>query len=133
MIHHAHTNSLADAKRTFFSGVTNLPRIWRVPAETIRRLGMAFSGVMIRWVSLFIIENENTPRLLIKHVETFAVRVLLWAEFFVAWYTDNLGVWFAQFFIVTWYNLFLIVSSHDFEDGYDTKADLSPGQDWGKF
>lgn len=31
-----------------------------------------------------------------------------------------------------WWNLFLIVSSHDFEEP-TTKADLRPGQDWGIF
>jgi hypothetical protein len=53
----------------------------------------------------------------------FAIRVLLIAELVFAWYTDHFGLWFAQYFVTLWYNLFFIVSSHDFEEGYDTKAD----------
>jgi hypothetical protein len=43
-----------------------IPRIWRVQAETLRRLGHVFTGVFIRWASLHLIENENTPRLWLK-------------------------------------------------------------------
>lgn len=133
MIHHSQTNSLADVKRTVFTGVVQIPRLWRVPAETIRRIGLIFTGVYIRWISLFIIENENWPRLFIKQLWIFIARAILIAEILVCWYSDHMGIWFTQYFITTWYNLFLIVSSHDFEGGYDTKADLSPGQDWGVF
>jgi len=42
-------------------------------------------------------------------------------------------MWFAQYTITLWWALFLIVSSHDFEEDYNTKADTSAGQDWGKF
>jgi hypothetical protein len=35
IIHHAQTNSPADLKRTVFTGITELPRIWRLPAQTI--------------------------------------------------------------------------------------------------
>ena len=44
IIHHSQTNSLADVKRTVFTGVTELPRIWRVPAETIKRIGHLMTG-----------------------------------------------------------------------------------------
>ncbi len=53
-------------------------------------------------------------------------------EFFFALYTGHLNVWIAQFCLVLWYNLFLIVSSHDFEES-ESAADLKPGQDWGVF
>lgn len=62
MIHHTQTNSLADVKRTVFTGVLTIPRIWRVPAETVRRFGHIVTGIFIRWASLHLIENENTPR-----------------------------------------------------------------------
>lgn len=99
----------------------------------MRRIGLILTGVYVRWISLFVMEKENWPRLAIKQFWIFLARAILLAELLVAWYTDHIGVWFAQFFVCTWYNLFLIVSSHDFESHYDTKADLSKGQDWGRF
>ena len=54
------------------------------------------------------------------------------AEFFFAVYTDHTYLWIAQFVLTLWVNLFLIVSSHDFEES-ETAADLKPGQDWGVF
>ena len=44
LIHHAQTNSRADVKRTVFTGLTELPRIWRIPAQTIQRLGHVLTG-----------------------------------------------------------------------------------------
>jgi hypothetical protein len=62
MIHHMQTNSKADVKRTVFTGVVNLPRIWRIPAETFRRIGHIISGVYLRWIQLYFFENENTSK-----------------------------------------------------------------------
>jgi len=86
-------------------------------------LGHVFTGVFIRWASLHLIENENTPRPWLKQFQVLVIRILLIVELLFAWYTDNFGVWFAQYFVVLWYNLFFIVSSHDFENGYDTSAE----------
>ena len=41
-------------------------------------------------------------------------------------------LWIAQFSLTVWWNLFLIVSSHDF-DQEAAKAGEAPGHDWGKF
>ena len=122
MIHHTQTNSLADVKRTIFTGVLNIPRLWRVPAETIRRFGHIFTGIFIRWASLHLIENENTQRIFLIQARTMFIRLLLIAECVFAWFTDNFCLWCAQYFVSLWYNLFLIVSSHHFEEGYDSKA-----------
>jgi hypothetical protein len=35
MLHHLYTNSAADVKRTVFTGLLDLPRLWRVPINTI--------------------------------------------------------------------------------------------------
>jgi len=85
MIHHTQTNSLADVKRTVFTGVLNIPRLWRVPAETLRRFGHIWTGVFIRWVTLCTLENENLTRLFLIQFRTFLIRVLLIAECVWAW------------------------------------------------
>lgn len=56
VIHHAYTNSDADAKRTVFAGILWLPRIWRIPAETARRFAHFLTGMLLRWGFLFIDE-----------------------------------------------------------------------------
>lgn len=56
VIHHAYTNSDADAKRTVFAGILWLPRIWRIPAETFRRFAHFLTGMLLRWTFLFFIE-----------------------------------------------------------------------------
>lgn len=58
-------------------------------------MGHVFTGIFIRWASLHLIENENTPRLWLKQFQMFAIRVLLIAELVFAWYTDHFGLWFA--------------------------------------
>lgn len=34
MLHHLYTNSPADVKRTVFTGLLDLPRLWRIPINT---------------------------------------------------------------------------------------------------
>jgi len=54
------------------------------------------------------------------------------SEFWFCWYTGHTTMFVIQFFVTVWYNMFLIVSSHDFEES-ETAADLTPGQDWGQY
>lgn len=67
-----------------------------------------------------------------KAIQLLIIRGLMVYEFFYSWQYDYLGMWIAQFVICTWYNTFMIASSHDFE-GFESAPDLSPGQDWGVF
>jgi hypothetical protein len=39
MLHHLYTNSPADVKRTVFTAMLDLPRLWRVPIYTLQRFG----------------------------------------------------------------------------------------------
>jgi Ca2+/Na+ antiporter len=87
--------------------------------------------MLIRWINIrFDATRANWSAL--KHIQFLIVRFLLIGEFFFALFTGHLNIWVAQFCLVLWYNLFLIVSSHDFEES-ESAADLKPGQDWGVF
>lgn len=130
--HHTQTNASVDPKRTVFTGLLELPRIWRVPAETIRRWGHAMTGMTIRWVTLLIMDQGNHNPSLWKNVQFMLFRALLNIEFFFYLYTGHLMLWIAQFSLTVWWNLFLIVSSHDFDQDA-AKAGEAPGHDWGKF
>lgn len=60
--HHVQVNSIADPKRTVFTAVCELPRLWRLPAECIRRFAHLMTGMSIRWLTILTIENEAQPR-----------------------------------------------------------------------
>jgi hypothetical protein len=60
---------------------------------------------------------ESRPRPKMKHFWVGVARFILIAEFYFCWITGHFYLWFAQFFVALWINLFLIVSSHDFEEG----------------
>jgi hypothetical protein len=107
-----------------------LPRIWRVPAETLRRWGHAMTGMTIRWFTFVFLEKGPADFPFYKIVHYIVIRILLNAEFFYYFYTGHLALWIAQFTATVWWNLFLIVSSHDF-DLDAAKAD--PTNDWGTF
>jgi hypothetical protein len=87
--------------------------------------------MLVRWVNIKF-DDTRANWNWIKHVQFLLVRFLLIGEFLFSVYTGHLDVWAAQFCLVLWYNLFLIVSSHDFEES-ESAADLKPGQDWGVF
>jgi len=65
-------------------------------------------------------------------VAILITRFYLISEFLFCVYIDRTWLWLAQFAATTWWNLFLIVSSHDFEES-ESKADRSNGQDWGVY
>merc|ERR1712176_1133730 len=73
----------------------------------------------------------NASTLARKHLQFLAVRFLLIAEFVFAVQTGHAALCFTQFSVAVWVNMFMIVSSHDFEEvreatGYN-------GLDWGAF
>jgi hypothetical protein len=96
IVHHAYTNSDADAKRTVFAGILFLPRLWRIPAETLRRFAHFLTGHLLRWAFLFSIEIiTKSPRPFIKQVQFVGVRLLMIAELLWAIYTGYTLMFFA--------------------------------------
>lgn len=84
----------------------------------------------IRWFTFVFLEKGPADFPFYKIVHYIVIRILLNAEFFYYFYTGHLALWVAQFTATVWWNLFLIVSSHDF-DLDAAKAD--PTNDWGTF
>jgi hypothetical protein len=126
LMHHLYTNSHADVKRTVFTALLDLPRLLRVPVYTLLRFGNFITGMLIRWVHIALVEKHFSHWSLLKHAEFLAVRTVLIAEFVFCWQTGHLTIWITQFIVSLWWNLFLIVSSHDFEES-ETMADLKRG------
>lgn len=67
---------------------------------------------------------------ILKNVEFLFFRLVLMSEFWFMLYTGHLQLFIIQFLATLWYNMFMIVSSHDFEDSEGVK-DLKPIRDWG--
>ena len=87
--------------------------------------------MLIRYININW-DNTKASWNMLKHAEFLFVRFLLLGEFFFALYTGHINIWIAQFCLVLWFNLFLLLSSHDFEES-ESAADLKHGQDWGVF
>ena len=130
MGHHMYTNSSIDVKRTVFTGMLELPRLFRVPVMTLQKFGQFLTGYFIRWHQLF--QVDKSARVPLKFYQLLFVRLLLLSEFVFCMVSGYWLLWILQFTASIWFNLFLIVSSHDFEEP-ETNADLSHGQDWGVF
>lgn len=113
MLHHPHTRTGADVKQTFFDGMLRLHPLFRVPGYTFHKLGCCVSGVIIRGVEVSFLERrQDTLRL-----EFWGVRLWLLMELAICLITGHGVAWCLQFFLTLWVNTFLVVASHDFEDG----------------
>lgn len=48
LLHHFYTTSGADIKKTVFTGVLEMPRLWRIPLFSLRRFALTQSGMMMK-------------------------------------------------------------------------------------
>ena len=123
LLHHLYTQSHADVKRTVFTAMLHLPRLWRLPVFTLVHLGHLLTGMLIRYVT-FTREPEpaqsNWPPL--KHASFLAVRVGMIYELVHAVSCGRPLLWLAQFMLTIWINKLMIVASHDFELPSATRA-----------
>merc|ERR1719424_2641597 len=113
MLHHLYTETPADVKRTVFCFVLTLPRLWRVPIFTMMKFGEFFTGHQQRLGDLEL--KLNTRSEARKELQLKAVRYFMLCELFWACLCGKLHLWFLQFFLTVWVNMFQIVASHDFE------------------
>jgi len=140
--HHAPTMSKADPKTGFFGAMMGFPRLLRMPAFTLHKLGHLLTGMfikgvevhtfpdspLVKWADMRKANGERAiQRICWSH---WVVHIVMLAELFLA---NRLGLfwpWFAQFFLTLWLNTLMVVSSHDFECQviYEKETD-----DWGKF
>eukprot|EP00171_Calliarthron_tuberculosum_P008844 IDg8844t1 len=116
LMHHMNTQSSADVKRTVFTAMLGLPRLWRLPVVSAMRLGQLLSGHIIRYV---VFSREPEPHAsawpLLKHASYISVRILLIAELMYAVRCKRVLLWCAQFLLTVWLNSFMIVASHEME------------------
>lgn len=112
LLHHPYLATGADVKRTFFDGMLRLHPLLRVPGYTLHKFGIFVTGLPLRGYEVIAMEHARTT----LRVEFWLMRAWLLVEFAACLATGHLVAWIVQFVLTLWFNTFLVVASHDFED-----------------
>lgn len=127
-LHHAHTHTGADVKTMFFSGIWILPPLYRTIGYTLHKFGLAMTGMIIRCLEISCVEFN----LGIFPIMFWLTRFFITAEFYFAYQAGKIVPFFIAFVGTLWFNSFLVLSSHDFEEFYED-PDGGHHPDWGIF
>jgi hypothetical protein len=122
LLHHPYLGSGADVKKTFFDGMLRLHPILRVPGYTLHKLGICLTGLPFRAREIAKFERPKpgqTAEPITRdpgRADFWLIRAWLVAEFALCLATGHILAWLIQFFLTLWFNTFLVVASHDFEE-----------------
>jgi Cytochrome b5-like Heme/Steroid binding domain/Fatty acid desaturase len=123
LLHHPYLGSGADVKKTFFDSMLRLPPILRIPGYTLHKLGICLTGLPLRAreIAKFERPRDNTPGAAIFardpiRADFWLIRAWIVVEFALCLATGHILAWLVQFFLTLWFNTFLVVASHDFEE-----------------
>ena len=123
LLHHPYLGSGADVKKTFFDGMLRLHPVLRIPGYTLHKLGICLTGLSMRALELARFEKPKdkgkaAPPLppLSGLLDFWLIRGLLVVEFAACLATGHIVAWLVQFVLTLWFNTFLVVASHDFEE-----------------
>jgi hypothetical protein len=122
LLHHPYLGSGADVKKTFFDGMLRLHPLLRIPGYTLHKLGICLLGLPLRAREIARFE-QSTGKAPIR-ADFWFIRALIVSEFVACLATGHIIAWLVQFFLTLWFNTFLVVASHDFEEP-DTEAELA--------
>lgn len=122
LLHHPYLGSGADVKKTFFDSMLRLHPALRVPGYTLHKLGICLTGLPFRAREIAKFERpregQDGPAIKAEGTRTdfWAIRAWILVEFAVCLATGYIVAWLIQFFVTLWFNTFLVVASHDFEE-----------------
>jgi fatty acid desaturase len=122
LLHHPYLGSGADVKKTFFDSMLRLHPLLRIPGYTLHKLGICLTGLPLRAREIAKFErpkdiqgdapfNRDATR-----TDFWVIRAWIVVEFALCLATGYILAWLVQFFITLWFNTFLVVASHDFEE-----------------
>ena len=122
LLHHPYLGSGADVKKTFFDGMLGLHPLLRIPGYTVHKLGICLSGLSLRAreVARFEAPGRQAP----VRADFWLIRAWIVVEFAACLATGHIVAWLVQFVLTLWFNTFLVVASHDFEES-STEAELA--------
>ena len=123
LLHHPYMGSGADVKKTFFDGMLRLHPILRVPGYTLHKLGICLSGLSLRARELARFERPKGTAPL--RIDFWFIRAVLVLELLACLLTGHIVAWAVQFVLTLWFNTFLVVASHDFEDDRSEEEELA--------
>jgi len=141
LLHHPYLGSGADVKKTFFDGMLRLHPVLRIPGYTLHKLGICLTGLPLRGREITKFERHRpspgSDRPFIRdpiRADFWLIRAWIVFEFALCLATGYIVAWLVQFFLTLWFNTFLVVASHDFEEP-NSEAELAviPGplrDDW---
>jgi Cytochrome b5-like Heme/Steroid binding domain len=131
LLHHPYLGSGADVKKTFFDSMLRLHPILRIPGYTLHKLGICLTGLPFRAREIAKFERPRQTMSDGSTVTPDAIRTDFWlirawivVEFVACLATGHIVAWLVQFFITLWFNTFLVVASHDFEES-STEEELA--------
>ncbi len=122
LLHHPYLGSGADVKKTFFDSMLRLHPALRVPGYTLHKLGICLTGLSFRAREISRFErpkeSRGDPAAIPDggRADFWAIRAWILIEFAVCLATGYIVAWLVQFFVSLWFNTFLVVASHDFEE-----------------
>ncbi len=124
LLHHPYLGSGADVKKTFFDSMLRLHPLLRIPGYTLHKLGICLTGLSLRAREIAKFErprrqqapdgSSSTPDAI--RTDFWLIRAWILVEFVACLATGHIVAWLVQFFIALWFNTFLVVASHDFEE-----------------
>src|ERR1700733_10291519 len=124
LLHHPYMGSGADVKKTFFDGMLRLHPVLRIPGYTLHKLGICLTGLSMRAMELARFEKPKDKGKAPLRVDFWLIRGLLVVEFAACLATGHIVAWLVQFVLTLWFNTFLVVASHDFEES-ETEAEIA--------
>jgi Cytochrome b5-like Heme/Steroid binding domain/Fatty acid desaturase len=131
LLHHPYLGSGADVKKTFFDSMLRLHPILRIPGYTLHKLGICLTGLSLRAREIAKFErpkgNTQGDGPFVRdatRAHFWLIRAWILAEFALCLATGHILAWLVQFFLTLWFNTFLVVASHDFEEE-TTEAELA--------
>ena len=124
LLHHPYLGSGADVKKTFFDGMLRLHPVLRIPGYTLHKLGICLTGLPLRGQGDHEVRAAQAdPAEPARHSSRDPIRADFWiirawivVEFALCLATGHIVAWLVQFFLTLWFNTFLVVASHDFEE-----------------
>lgn len=128
LLHHPYLGSGADVKKTFFDSMLRLHPVLRIPGYTLHKLGICLTGLSFRAREIARFERPRRNTANGASVTPDAIRTDFWlirawivVEFATLLGTGHIVAWLVQFFLTLWFNTFLVVASHDFEESATEK------------
>ena len=122
LLHHPYLGSGADVKKTFFDSMLRLHPLLRIPGYTLHKLGICLTGLPLRAREIAKFERPKDAQGGAQfppdaaRTDFWIIRAWIVVEFALCLATGHIVAWLVQFFITLWFNTFLVVASHDFEE-----------------